>query len=112
VPVESQEVVTAILIASFSGSRGRRQLQLAFTDPKVSSLHAEWTKPRKGKIRHVPFLLNRVLTDEVSREMREIEPVLGIRMTSAVLSPILYKDSMEILRKQTVRAYINYIRGI
>jgi len=55
-----------------------RQLQLAFADPKVSSFHAEWDKAaeRENKARAF-FAQHGIKPDEVAREMREIDPVLG-----------------------------------
>jgi superfamily II DNA or RNA helicase len=79
VPVESQEVVQAIIDSVLlRKAEGGRQLQLAFTDPKVSSLHAEWDKAaeREDKARAF-FAQQGIKPDEVAREMTEIEPVLG-----------------------------------
>ncbi len=79
VPVESQEVVQAIIDSVLlRRAEGGRQLQLAFTDPKVSSLHAEWDKAaeREDKARAF-FAQQGIKPDEVAREMKEVEPVLG-----------------------------------
>jgi len=79
VPVESQEVVQAIIDSVLlRRAEGGRQLQLAFTDPKVSSLHAEWDKAAEREDRARAFFAQQgIKPDEVAREMKEIGPVLG-----------------------------------
>jgi len=79
VPTESQEVMQAIIDSVLlRRPEAGRQLQMAFTDPKVSSLHAEWDKAadREDKARAY-FAQQGIKPDEVAHEMKEIEPVLG-----------------------------------
>lgn len=79
VPVESEEVVQAVIdsVLLRRVERGR-QLQLAFADPKVSSFHAEWDRAAERENRARAFFAQHgIKPDEVTREMREIDPVLG-----------------------------------
>jgi len=79
VPTESQEVMQAIIDSVLlRRPEAGRQLQMALTDPKVSSLHAEWDKAADREDRaRAYFAQQGIKSDEVAQEMREIEPVLG-----------------------------------
>jgi len=79
VPVESEEVVQAVIdsVLLRRVERGR-QLQLALTDPKVSSFHAEWDRAAEREDRARAFFSQHgIKPDEVAREVHEMEPVLG-----------------------------------
>jgi len=79
VPVESEAVVQAVIdsVLLRRVERGR-QLQLAFEDSKVSSFHAEWDRAAEREDRARAFFAQHgIEPDEVSREMKEIDPVLG-----------------------------------
>lgn len=79
VPVESEQVVQAIVDSVLLRGRGQaQQLRLDLTDPKVSEFHSEWDKAadREGKQRAY-FAQQGIKPDEVARELEEMEPALG-----------------------------------
>jgi hypothetical protein len=79
VPVESDQVVQAIVDSVLLRGREQgQQLQLGLSDPKVSSLHAEWDRraEHEGRLRAY-FAQQGIKPDEVARELEEMEPALG-----------------------------------
>ena len=79
VPVDSQQVIQAVIDSVLLRQTERgRQLQLAFSDPKVSGFHAEWDKAaeREDKARTF-FAQYGIKPNEVAQEIKELDPVLG-----------------------------------
>ena len=72
-----QAVVDSVLLRRTVAPRAT-QLQLDFTDPEVSRLHAEWdaAAEREGKQRAY-FAQHRVQPEEVAQELEATDPVLG-----------------------------------
>ena len=78
-PVGSEQVVQAVVENVLLRSPARpKQLQLALSDSRVSSLHREWDEAaeREGKARAF-FAQQGISPEEVARELRELEPALG-----------------------------------
>ena len=80
VPVESEQVVSTLVNSVLLRGLGQRQQQfrLALEDDSVSHLHEVWDqmadKENKSRSR---FAQHAIKPDEVSRELAEMEPVLG-----------------------------------
>lgn len=80
VPVESEQVVSTLVNNVLLRGLGQRQQQfrLALEDDSVSHLHEAWDqmadKEKKSRTR---FAQHSIKPDEVSRELAEMEPVLG-----------------------------------
>ncbi|HZP58433.1 MAG TPA: helicase-related protein [Dehalococcoidia bacterium] len=79
VPVESDQVVQAVVDSILLRGQGRaQQLQLALDDPKVSEFHQAWDAAAEREQRsRTRFAQHQINPDEVSRELEELEPVLG-----------------------------------
>ena len=79
VPAQAEQVIQAVVdsVLLRRPSRGV-QLQLEFTDPEVSRLHAEWeaAADREGKQRAF-FSQHGIQPEEVARELEATDPVLG-----------------------------------
>ena len=81
VPVESEEVLKALVESVLlRGSSTETQLSLRFEDERVSRLHEAWDlqAKREGRTRTF-FAQHGIEPAEVSREMEEMEPVLGTK---------------------------------
>ncbi len=79
VPEDSDAVIKAIIDSLLLRNWGRgQQLQLALEDPQVSTLHNAMDRAadREDKLRAY-FAQKGIKPDEVSRELKELEPVLG-----------------------------------
>jgi superfamily II DNA or RNA helicase len=79
VPVESDQVVQAVVDSILLRGQGRaQQLQLALDDPKVSEFHQAWDAAAEREQRsRTRFAQHQINPDQVSRELEELEPVLG-----------------------------------
>ncbi len=79
VPAQAEQVIQAVVdsVLLRRPTRGV-QLQLEFTDPEVSRLHAEWeaAADREGKQRAY-FSQHGIQPEEVARELEATDPVLG-----------------------------------
>lgn len=79
VPAQAEQVIQAVVdsVLLRRPTRGV-QLQLEFTDPAVSRLHAEWeaAADREGKQRAY-FSQHGIQPEEVARELEATDPVLG-----------------------------------
>jgi superfamily II DNA or RNA helicase len=79
VPTQAEQVIQAVVDSVLLRSRRQGvQLELEFTDPEVSHLHAEWeaAADREGKQRAY-FRQQGIQPDEVRQEMEATDPVLG-----------------------------------
>jgi SNF2 family DNA or RNA helicase len=79
VPVASERVIEAIIgNVLLKPSGPGQQLQLDIADARVSQLHSEWEEAaNRDKKLHSFFSQHGIKADEVSRELSEMEPVLG-----------------------------------
>jgi len=79
VPVESDQVVQAVVDSVLLRGQGRaQQLQLALDDPKVSEFHQAWDAAAEREQRsRTRFAQHQIDPDEVHRELAQLEPVLG-----------------------------------
>ena len=79
VPVESEQVIQAIVDSVLLRRQGRaQQLQLALTDPRVSQLHSSMDEAAEQQSKaRAYFAQHGINPEEVERELREMEPALG-----------------------------------
>ena len=79
VPVESDQVVSALISSVLLRGLGQgRQFRLAFEDEEVSRLHQAWDRMTDREEKSQSFYAQgSVQPEEVSRELREMEPALG-----------------------------------
>jgi hypothetical protein len=79
VPIESEQVIqTVVNSVLLRGLNYGQQLQLALTDPDVSSLHAQMDRAvEREQQARAYFAQEGIKPDEVERELREMEPALG-----------------------------------
>jgi superfamily II DNA or RNA helicase len=78
VPAQAEQVIQAVVDSVLLRRRQGVQLELEFTDPEVSHLHAEWeaAADREGRQRAY-FSQHGIQPDEVHQEMKATDPVLG-----------------------------------
>ena len=79
VPVESEQVVSALVNSVLLRGQGRgQQSRLALQDESVSRLHEAWDQIANKEDRSLAYFAQRgIEPDEVARELTEMEPVLG-----------------------------------
>ena len=79
VPVDSEQVVNALVDSVLlRRSSQARQLSLALEDPAVSRLHEAWDQVAERELRtRAYFSQHQIKPDDVARELKEMEPVLG-----------------------------------
>ena len=82
VPVESESVVEAVLRSLFlrGGETVVRQLSLLEDEATdlIGEVHRRWDEAvAREKESHTRFAQHAIKPDEVARELREMEPVLG-----------------------------------
>ena len=79
VPVESEQVVSALVNSVLLRGQGRgQQSRLALQDESVSRLHEAWDQIANKEDRSRAYFAQRgIEPDEVARELTEMEPVLG-----------------------------------
>jgi superfamily II DNA or RNA helicase len=83
VPADTEQVVQAVVDSvllrggAAPGAQGR-QLELAFTDPAVSRIHAAWdAAAKRERQQRAYFAQQGIKPDEVARELAAADPVLG-----------------------------------
>ena len=79
VPVDSEQVVNALVSSVLlRGSSQGRQYSLALEDESVSRLHVAWDQMADKENRSRAYFAQQgIEPDEVARELKEMEPVLG-----------------------------------
>ena len=79
VPVDSEQVVQAVIDSVLLGRGGRgQQLELALEDSRVSMLHEQWDEAAKHAGEAQAFFAQHAIQPgEVARELDEAYPVLG-----------------------------------
>ncbi len=83
VPADSEQVVqvvvdSVLLRGGAASSAQGQQLELAFTDPAVSRIHATWdAAAERERQQRAYFAQQGIKPDEVARELEAADPVLG-----------------------------------